>query len=215
MNRFLAWLVVQIVFFILFTCRIEEKGKQNVEKIIKSKKYIYASWHGRLILFFLCARTNNTAVITSKSKDGEIAASMQKIGGCKIFRGSSKKGGKNALEKITEYMKKEGRPAMLSVDGPTGPVFKSKIGVAKLGLDTGYPIIPITFSGKKVKVMRSWDRCLIPMFFSKCTVAYGNPIYATKDLENTVAKIDSSLNKMTKELDDFYGIDLNPKTSVK
>ncbi len=213
MNRFLAWIAVQIVFFLLWTCKIEIKGREAIEDILNSKKYIYASWHGRLILFFLLARVHNTAVITSNSKDGALAAAMQDIGGCAIFRGSSKKGGKNALEKITDYMNEKKRPAMLSVDGPTGPIFKSKIGVAKLSLDTGFPIIPITFSGKKVKVFRSWDRCMIPKPFSKCTITFDKPIYATpdKDLEKTIEEVDESLNRITLESDKFYGIELGLK----
>ena len=206
MNRVLAWIAIHIIFILLFTCRIEIKGREKVEEILKSKKYIYASWHGRLILFFLLARVHNTAVITSKSKDGALAAAMQKAGGCEIFRGSSKKGGKNALEKITEYMNEKKRPAMLSVDGPTGPIYKSKAGVAKLALDTGFPIIPITFSGKKVKVFRSWDRCMVPKLFSKCTITFGEAIYPNEDLEKVMAEVDESLDTITRESDKFYGL---------
>lgn len=208
MNRFLAWMAVQIVFLLLFTCRIEIKGREKVADIIKSKKYIYASWHGRLVLFFLLAKINDTAVMTSNSKDGAFAAAMQKAGGCAVFRGSTKKGGKNALEKITEYMINEGRPAMLSVDGPTGPIFETKMGVAKLGQDTGYPIIPVTFSGKRVKVIKSWDRCMVPKPFSKCTITFDDPIYATEDLEETIKKVNENLNRITKESDDFYDVEL-------
>ncbi len=117
-NRYVARFAVFIIDVLLFSCRIEVKGREEIKDILKSGKYIYASWHGRLILFFLLARGNNIAVMTSNSKDGTIAAAMQQTAGCAIFRGSTGKGGGTALQKMSRYMKKNNKPAMLSVDGP-------------------------------------------------------------------------------------------------
>jgi hypothetical protein len=147
--------------------------------------------------------------MTSKSKDGAIAASMQEAGGYITFRGSSSKKGKDALDKMISYMKKNNRPAMLSVDGPTGPIYKSKPGISKLASATNFPIIPVTFSADKIKIIKSWDKCVIPKPFSRCIVTFGKPIFASKfptmaDTQKTTMAVEKELNRITRESDAIF-----------
>ncbi len=177
------WLAPRLGLFIfdllIFTLRIEVEGEnEEIKNILKMRQYIYASWHGRLLLFFLKKRQNrSTAVMTSKSRDGNIAADMQEVAGYIPFRGSTHKGGRDALEEIADYMNNNKQAVLLSVDGPTGPIYKAKPGIIKLAEKTGYPIIPISFSAKRAFILKSWDRCMIPKPFSKITLIYGKPFY--------------------------------------
>ncbi len=66
-----------------------------------------------------------------------------------------------------------------------------------MSLDTGFPVIPVTFSGKRVMIFKSWDMCMIPKPFSKCTVTFEQPVYASEDIYKTVSEIDKKLNAIT------------------
>ena len=203
----LGRVAVFIVDTLLFTCRIDVVGEERVRPILKSGRYVFTSWHGRLILFFTsCRKGGGDAVMTSRSKDGAIAAQMQVSGGCRTFRGSSKKGGADALSQMGDYMKAEGKPAMLSIDGPTGPIYKAKSGAIRLASRTGFPIIPISFSCSRAKIFRSWDRCMIPKPFTRATIIYGEAIHIPKDLtESEVRKymerVEAELMRITLEAD--------------
>lgn len=211
-NWLLPRLGLVIFELLLLTVRVEVKGEEKVKHILKTRQYIYASWHGRLILFFLKKRKNKgTAVMTSKSRDGNLAASMQETAGYKPFRGSTKKGGRDALEEIAEYMTEQKQAVLLSIDGPTGPIYKAKPGAIKLAEKTGYPIIPISFSAKRAAVFKSWDRCLIPKPFTKATLIYGEPIYLPSDATaeqkaELLQNLESDLVTITTEIDSAYGI---------
>ncbi len=201
---------VLIIDLLLLSCRITIINEPVVRPYLKTGKYAMASWHGRLILFFMGCRGTKAAVMTSRSKDGAIAARLQKSGGYRTFRGSSKKGGKDALSQISAYMQKHNRPVMLSVDGPTGPIYVVKHGIIKLASETGFPIIPITYSGDRIIVFRSWDRCIIPKPFSKGSVFYGNPIHVPKncsqaDMDKFRKQLEKELNRITEKADRYYG----------
>ena len=144
--------------------------------------------------------------MTSRSRDGSYAAIMQTAGGCRVFRGSTRKGGRHALTQMGPYMAAQGRPAMLSVDGPTGPIYRAKPGAVRLAAQTGFPIIPISFSAHRPLIMGSWDGCMIPRPFSKTRVIYGHPIrippkITESEVKHYTAWVETQLNEITREAD--------------
>lgn len=199
--------VIGLVDLLFFTCRVETLGKERVASLLDSECFAFATWHGRAALFFTSVkRGGGVAVMTSRSKDGEIAATLQSSAGCRPFRGSTRKGGADALVKMSQYMVEKKKPAILSVDGPTGPIYKTKPGIVRLASSTGFPILPLTFSAQNAKIFRSWDRCIVPKPFSKATVIYGEPIYVPEDLTNEdlekyLAMVDEELMRITLEAD--------------
>lgn len=207
----MGWLAITVFDTVLFTCRVDRVGEKEVASFLKGGVYLLASWHGRLMTYFLGPRKDWPAAMTSQSKDGEIAASIGKHGHYKVFRGSTKKGGAKALVKMERYMRNHRQAGMLSVDGPTGPRFEAKIGAAKLASNLGCPIIPVSFSGKNAFVIKSWDRLLLPRPFSHCILIYGKPIHVPKDasletLERATRKLQAELRRITEEADAHFGI---------
>ena len=207
----LGKLVVTLVQGLVASCRIEEEGREAVDKLLRGRRYIFASWHGRLILFFTsCRKNGGDAVMTSRSRDGSFAAQLQICGGCRVFRGSTGKGGRDALEEMGAYMLTQGKPAMLSVDGPTGPIYRVKPGAVRLASRTGFPIIPITFSAHRAKIFGSWDRCMIPKPFSRATIIYGRPIHVPPDIQSEevacyVNQVEIQLRGITRRADERNG----------
>lgn len=118
-------------------------------------------------------RNKRYIALVSQSKDGQILSSILSKWKYQVIRGSSSKGGKEAIESIVENS--ENIPVVLTPDGPRGPTQEIKNGALILSNKTGLPIIPvkITYAKKKILV-KSWDKFEIPLPFSKCVVEFGN-----------------------------------------
>ncbi|MCG2830590.1 MAG: hypothetical protein L6302_06025, partial [Desulfobacteraceae bacterium] len=94
-------------------------------------------------------------------------------------------------------------------DGPQGPRFKVKLGIIILARETGYPILPFSYSAKKMKVFSSWDRFILPYPFTKCLGIYGNPLFVPKDADKDDLMryrnlLEKELNRLTLEADSYF-----------
>ena len=97
---------------------------------------------------------------------------VQLFGG-QTVRGSSTRGGIQALKGIIALKKQGYRPNM-AVDGPKGPIYKVKPGVFQISRLTGLPIIPISFHASKTYLFKkSWNQTRLPLPFSKITIQWG------------------------------------------
>jgi len=204
----LGRLVIFMFDMILLSCRIEVRGLEDAGPYMKRSPYLLASWHGRLIVYFMGPRKGKPAAMASRSRDGYLASLLQETGGYRVFRGSSRKGGKEALAQMEQYMRDEKRSGMLSVDGPTGPRHVVKPGAAKLAAALRYPIIPMSFSARRHKTMRSWDRLMLPFPFTRCVLIYGKPVFVpfnptAEDLANVTQKLQDELIRITEQADCF------------
>lgn len=68
-------------------------------------------------------------------------------------------------------------------DGPYGPPMMIKKGVLLMSMETGVPIIPITFDFSDAHISRakSWDRKVVVKAFSTVRLKLGKPIYVSKE----------------------------------
>jgi len=201
----------KLVIDILFkTIKIEIKGFEKVKPLISSKKVILAVWHSRILLTaYICKGLNGLAMV-SKSKDGEIVARIIQRQGHETVRGSTKKGGFNALSILIKKVKEENRLSLIVPDGPQGPKCKVKPGIIILAKKTGHSIVPITYSAKKMKIFGSWDNFILPFPFTKCRAVYGDPIYVPEDAdknktEKCMLMLENELNRITSDVDGYYG----------
>ncbi len=62
-------------------------------------------------------------------------------------------------------------------DGPRGPCRSLQPGVMAAAAKTGAPIVPMAWSGSRVKELGTWDRFLIPLPFGRYEILYDKPIY--------------------------------------
>lgn len=204
----LGRLVIFIFDMILASCRIEVRGLEEAGPYMRRSPWLLASWHGRLIVYFMGPRKGKPAAMASRSRDGYLASLLQETGGYRVFRGSSRKGGKEALAQMEQYMRDEKRSGMLSVDGPTGPRHVVKPGAAKLAAALHYPIIPMSFSARRHKTMGSWDRLMIPYPFTRCVLIYGKPVFVpfnptAQDLARVTQKLQDELIRITEWADAY------------
>ena len=152
-------------------------------------------------------RREGIVTMASQSKDGEIIAGWLERNGYVVVRGSTTRGGSQALREMVRHVR-SGRNAALTVDGPKGPARVVAPGVVQLARLTGAWILPITSSSSRPRFLRSWDRYLLPGPFSENVVAYGEPFPVSDEMtdEAAISRIASALDAVTAEADASAGI---------
>jgi lysophospholipid acyltransferase (LPLAT)-like uncharacterized protein len=166
------------------TCRVRLMNPEN-EQAAQSQNngLIYASWHQRFfpgITFFSTRKP--IAIIISKSMDGEMIAQVVKTLGWHPVRGSSSRGGREALAEI-KHLGTCGFRVGHIVDGPQGPFGVIKPGLIRIAQFTGMPIVPTITSAQHRWTFNSWDRFMVPKPFSRVIIRFGNPIHVPENLD--------------------------------
>jgi len=205
--------IFSIFIRLLFlSCRVVRlEGADYEEKAIdmSGDKVIYASWHQRLFYHVHRLRRRRVIVMISRSRDGEYIARLVNWLGLRDVRGSSTRGGVDALKDLVRQMRDGANGGMIP-DGPTGPPREAKIGTIILGRMTGAPIIPISWGADRCWIFNSWDRFMIPKPFARISYYYGEPILVphsarVPDLEEFRKLLDERLNYITRQCDDVFG----------
>ncbi len=199
-----------IVDVLFIGSNIEYIGLEKVRPLIESRKLIFAFWHSRILLVSYMYKGLGAYTLVSKSDDGEIIARILQRQGQICVRGSTKRGGLRALASHIKLLKATGSPGAVIPDGPRGPRFQAQPGVITLAQKTGFPILPLTYSARRVKIFNSWDRFLLPMPMTPCRVMFGDPIHVAADadkasLESCRRLLETELCRITTEADSFFG----------
>ena len=190
------------------TLRVEVlHGRHYTELQARGVPILFALWHGRMFLPIDAHRHQSIVTMASKSLDGDIVARWLEKNGYLVTRGSTSRGGSEALRRMVRQVRL-GHNVALTVDGPRGPVHVVQAGVVRLARITGAWILPITFSSSWPLFLRSWDRYLLPKPFSKNVVAYGEPFAVSEQMPDEAAleKIRASLDEVTAAADKVAGI---------
>lgn len=169
------------------TYRVRIMGLENETNC--RNRLVYASWHQRFfpgITFFSTRKP--IAIIISKSKDGEMAARAVDILGWRPVRGSSSKGGKEALEEV-KALGREGYKVGHIVDGPQGPFGVVKPGLVRIAQHAQLPIVPTITSGQNCWVFNSWDRFMVPKPFSRVIIRFGSAIHVPEETDRDAFEI--------------------------
>ncbi len=186
----------------------------NAEPVIelykKNKPFIYAFWHNRIFMapFGIPEYINRYVPIISKSKDGElIARTVGKLGVKAYARGSSSRYGKNAYQSAVEHLRMENKGYVVAVtpDGPLGPKYVAKDGVARMALETGVPVVCFCYNASRKITANSWDNFIIPLPCSEFVYVYDEPFFADKNksVKENLDIIVNRLNKVTEIADNW------------
>ena len=170
---------------------------------------IYAFWHARLLPLCFTHRDRDIVVLVSRHRDGELIARIVARLGFDPARGSSTRGGEEALREMLR-LAGGGRLLAISPDGPRGPACVVKPGLAYLASRTGFPVIPVAAAAARGWRLKSWDRFLIPAPFTRLTVAHGaaHAVPAGLDEEQLEAwrlRLQEAIEGVTAEVDRRVG----------
>ena len=203
LGRMILWLWAK-------SARMKIIGEKDYRRLREERKpVIFLVWHGRIFIVPYFFRHRGVMPLISPSKDGEIAARIMSRWGYKILRGS----GSHAVIKAWSEMiaeLKDGGELIIVPDGPRGPNREMKLGGIKLAQESGAVLIPFTFSTSKKKFLKSWDKFLMFLPFSRVVAIYGEHFTVPRDLkedeqEALRRKIESYLVELDEKADKFFG----------
>lgn len=198
------------------TLRYELIDEQTVDEIFAGfDSPILCSYHDRLFAGAYYLRRRRVIVMTSNSKDGELSARAAQRLGFGMVRGSSSRGGQDALLQLAALMR-EGSPVFMTVDGPRGPRHKAKPGAPMLARITGKSMLPIMLCPEKYWTLRSWDKMVIPKPFSRVVAMKGDPIFVRSDasrdyIESKRAELEAGIDSLLDRCHTLLG--LGPSSS--
>ena len=204
-TRLISWLGWLFIWFVGRTSRIKIINSPEFLKLKEEdKNFIYALWHGRQFFLIYSHRLQNICLLISESRDGEYVARITGHFGFQLVRGSSSRGGIKALIKMKKKVE-QGVTGAFTPDGPRGPFQKVQPGIIYVAQKTGSPIIPVTFSARYKKILKSWDKFLIPYPFNRIVVINGDPLYVLPEdnIELKAKQLEALLTNITKQADNL------------
>jgi lysophospholipid acyltransferase (LPLAT)-like uncharacterized protein len=192
------------------TLRVTEVGVEPLQaRWAAGQPLIYAVWHGRILMVpWLTARLRRTRgaravrVLTSRSRDGELAARWVARFGLSVVRGSSSRDGTGALRALAASVR-AGEDVAVVPDGPRGPREYLQDGLVVLAAMTGAPIVPVGFAARPARRLASWDRFLVPLPFARAAVVFGKAATVARDADRETARADleRALREVTETAD--------------
>jgi len=139
----------QTIRFLGRTMRMRVEGAQSVDRLLaQGQRMIIAFWHAQQLMMPLAYRGTEAHVLISRHGDGELIRRIIARFGLQAVRGSSTRGGVEALRELIR-LGRSGVDLVITPDGPKGPRQVAKMGVVQLARATGLPIVPLAFGCSK------------------------------------------------------------------
>jgi lysophospholipid acyltransferase (LPLAT)-like uncharacterized protein len=187
--------------------RVTISGREHIAELQnKNLPLIFIFWHRHILFVIHQFKNTGARPLISLSSDGELVSAVAEEFGMKPIRGSSSKGGARAFLNMVNSIQKENAQVLITADGPKGPARQVKAGTVQLALKTKAWVIPISWSGSRVKVLeKSWDRFLIPLPFGRIHFAYGQPLLIENagdaaGIQQSADMLAEKLNQLEKSL---------------
>lgn len=180
------------------TLRPLERGRDLANAAFASGPVIVAFWHSRFLLLpFIYPSERTIGVLISPSRDGDVIASVIANLGRQVVRGSSRKGGKEALVEMEQRLR-QGWDVGIAVDGPLGPAYECKMGPVALAARLALPIVPLVYTTSRGWALNTWDRFWVPAPFSRVLYQWGEPMLVAADADLNAAN--AALNGQMRQL---------------
>jgi hypothetical protein len=158
------------------SCAATETGSAHWETVRSGNQPVLLGfWHEALALAAWRFRDTGFYTLTSRSYDGELAARVVRCFGLRAVRGSSSRGGREALAEMQRLVG-AGHCLGFTLDGPRGPRRQAKAGMAWLSARLQLPVLPAAFSAGPCWRLASWDRFIVPRPFGRLVTAFGAPL---------------------------------------
>lgn len=171
-----------------FTWRIDESPARHIFRTRDDRAerggpgVIYCMWHSRILLGVATQIGCGIHAVISLHGDGEyIARTVERLG-IRTIRGSTTRGALRALRGSFDVVRAGGN-VLFTPDGPRGPRLRVQQGCVAAASETGAPIVPLAIDCASSKRLRSWDRFMVPMPFTKVVVRFGPPVHVPPDLD--------------------------------
>ena len=178
-QRVALWVIPKLTALLMalvgVTLRFEVIAEEGATPATPPARGIFCFWHRCTLPAGWYFRKFRCSILISQSFDGELIARTLGLLGYRSVRGSSSRGGAAGLVALRDVLAK-GDPVVFTADGPRGPIYQTKPGPVKLSLLTGEPLGSFYLLPARAWTLRSWDRFLIPLPFSRVVVSWTRTI---------------------------------------
>lgn len=158
-----------------------------LKKIKKGDPVLLCMFHQQffcIVRFFRKYLRFNPCMMISRSRDGDIGAWFADFSGCKVVRGSSSRGGKEAMSEMINYLESRKGFCINLVDGPQGPLGKVKPGSIRIAQKSRAWLVPVFFTPDRYWQAGSWDKFVIPKPFARVRLAFNDPFKVDAQLSD-------------------------------
>ncbi len=170
------------------------------------KPSVIVFWHGLMLPAWKFFSGSNPNALVSLSSDGEILSALLTKWNFNVIRGSSSKGGRQALEQMIDNAAKG--YLLITPDGPRGPARKFKPGAAVAARKSGVPLVLCGVRpSARIMFGKSWDRFIIPMPFSAIHLNFSKAYSLDSGGINDEVRIDTDIYE--DELNELSGQYIN------
>ena len=193
------------------TMTIEAQGREVLDEARRSPgRYILTFWHSRFVLMPYAYPGGRIVVLSSDHRDAEALVRVLRKFGIEQARGSTSRRSLTGMRQILRKVE-DGCDVGMTPDGPKGPRRRVQPGVIAVARFTGLPIIPVGFSAAPARRLKTWDRTLVPKFFSRGLFLYGKPVVVPRDAgeeeqERLRLVLEGELDRVTDLADDTLGL---------
>jgi lysophospholipid acyltransferase (LPLAT)-like uncharacterized protein len=204
--RIAAYLGAFILEVLWRTSRLKIVNLDRLETLLKEQGAVVpVFWHQHLLM---CARFMASSKIKgmkpgfmiSPSVDGQAPTLLAEIYGCHVVRGSGSYTGVRAVRGVYNAIVKEGISPTITPDGPRGPRFVMKPGAIFTAQISGKAVVPIAYAASPAKLLRTWDKFVIPFPFARLRIAIGEPYFPPKRMtEEEMAAAQKELERRLHE----------------
>ncbi len=202
---------------VTYRFRIVEGAEHLQPILVGHEPRVITLWHNRLIpgitflLRHLVRKGANLITLASLSGDGELIARVLEGWGIEVVRGSSSRGGIDAMRRLHGLIRDRRASVVLTPDGPRGPLYEFKLGGVMLARTTPASILPLGLAARRFVTIRSWDRMLVPWPFTTIAAVVGEPIpverqHPRRELESLRQQIESTQSILTRRAEAYLGV---------
>ena len=196
-------LSVNILFLYLKTAYYTSKWEfvwpkdLDKDKIHQLDGALFALWHNRLAFgMHIFQKIDNVYALASSHTDGKIITDVIKKMKFGVIEGSTNRNPTSALKEIITKIN-SGNNVVITPDGPRGPIYTINSSIAKIAKKFDKPLIPLSCTANRYYELKSWDKMIIPKFFSKITVHFGSPVNLNSTEEKNDILLEQTLTKLS------------------
>jgi lysophospholipid acyltransferase (LPLAT)-like uncharacterized protein len=163
---------------------------------------VFCFWHSSLLPAAYFFRNLGIGILISRSFDGELIARTVERLGFATIRGSNSRDAATGLMGMASAWR-EGRIVAFTSDGPRGPRFVCKPGVAAVAALTGDTVGAFYILPQRAWILRSWDRMAIPQPFSRVVITWAKHVVVT-DAERDLLQVQAALDRCVAMAEQYW-----------
>lgn len=209
----LSRLVAGYISFVHATTRWRVIGDEYPRALREANKpFIIAFWHGRILLMPKVWDTGkHVSMLISHHRDGRLIADVVQNFGIRTVAGSSSSGGSQALRTIIRRLE-DGECVGITPDGPRGPRMRASEGFIDIARLANVPVLMVALSVRRGRILRTWDRFLLALPFTRGVVIWSAPVTIEgrldrPALEHERRRVEQCMNGLVAEADRLCGRD--------